>query len=327
MNLVVKEYNKNYEINMGNITQILGANFYVKYYIQESIQKHFSLYKYQEYDERMEDNIVIDGDVPGRKEYKVININSRESIIEQIRIAKGTIMYGYFNNILETLTCQKQINMIDENLTNVYNVINGKLKEDVGNISIDYEMQNLLFMVSKSTIYTITGEDIERMKNYELLMVLLKLLKENNAFNPEKVLLLLQNIDHLCTRNEYAKIVEYLLEYDKNIYALLFTSIDKYVYVNKETVGHIIVFNDVSFQVPEYDAIEEYLINNYPVHCEFDECEIMQFLRNTLNSVGVENDEISYKDLLVKKLINKAICINDIYDLNVRSAELACFNA
>ena len=309
MDFVVKEYNKKYEINFGKITQILGYNFKIKRYIYESILKHFSLYKYQDFDEHMENNITID-----------------EQLIEQISINKNTLIYEYLKNVLETLSCQRMLNVVDENLTNIYLAINEKLNSKVGKISIDYEMQNLFYIVSKSDVYTNSGEDIETLSNYDLLIVLLKLVKENNSVNPEKTLILLNNIDHLCTRFEYDKIVEFLRDYDESIFAIMFISIDKYVYISKEVLNNIVVINDTTFQVPKYESIEEYLLGHYPMNYEFEETEIVQLLKNTLNSIGIENDIISYKELLVKKLINKAICINDSYDFNMETSELSCLN-
>lgn len=326
MNCVIKEHNREYEINLGNIVQILGLNFKSKEYIYQSFIKHFSLYKYQEYDKHMENNILIDGYVPGRKEYRVIGIGSREELIEQIKNNKNTIVYEYLSNVFNTLSCQKQLNLIDENLTIIFNIANERLRNNVGDISIDYEMQNLLYIVSKSTISTGQGEDLETMSNYELLIILMNLLKENNAINPEKVILLLKDIDHLCNRGEYNKLIEHLLNYDHSIYIITFVGVDKYVYVNKEIIHNIIVLNDVVFQVPNYDAIEDYLLNHYPLNREFREEEIFDLLKCTLNTIGVENEIVSYKELLVKKLINKALCINDKYDFSLLDSELACLN-
>lgn len=327
MELVVKEHNKKYELNLGNITQILGYNFRIKEYVYQSFLKYFSLYKYQEYDEQMEDNIMINGEVPGRKEYTVIGIENRKELIEQIRISKNNLIYEYLKNVLETLKCQKQLNLLDENLTNIYNAINEKLSQNIGSISIDYEMQNLFYIVSKSCIYTNTGNDVETMSNYELIIVLLKLIKENNGYTPAKTIVLLKDIDHLCSKNEYKKVIEYLIDYDKNIFVILFISIDRYVCVNREIMNNIAVFNDMSFQVPNYEVIEEYLSNHYPINYEFSESELCQLLKNILNGVGSDNEIITYKQLLTKKLINKAVCVNDFYDFNMTNSELACLNA
>ena len=327
MNLTINEYNKNYEINMGNITQILGANYKVKKYIYDSLIKHFSLYKYQSFDEYMENNIKIDNEIPGRKEYKVINIKDREGLIEQIKLNKNAIVCEYLKNVIETLSCQKQINVLDESLTQIYMIINEKLYQDIGEICIDYEMQNLLSIVSKSEVITKNGFEIESMSNYELLEVLLKLVKENNRFNPEKNFILFHSIDHLITNNEYEKLINNVLGYDKKIYMIFSISTDNFVYVNKEILNYITVFNSASFQVPNFDTLEEFIKMHYPVNKDFKEEETLLILRKVLNKVGIENDSISIKELLVKKFINKAICVNDLYEFNVLKEELACLNS
>ena len=327
MDFVIKKYNKNYEINVGNLTQVLGHNFETKEYIYQSILKHFSLYKYHEYDEHMENNIISDGETPGRKEFRVISIRERNDLIDQIRIAKNTLIYEYLKSILETLQCQRLLNVMDENLTNIYDLINKKINKDIGIINIDYEMEDLLHLVSKSTVYTDSDNDIETLGNYELLMVFLKLVERINSTNSEKIILLFKNIDHLCSGREYEKIIEYLLGYDERIFVFMFISLDKYVYISRKVLNNIIVFNDTVFQVPEYEAVDEYISNHYPINCEFHERELFDLLKCVLNEIGIENDMISYRELLVKKLLNKASCINDIYDFNIGNSELACLNA
>ena len=327
MNLKIKEYNKSYEMNIGNITQILGSNFKIKNFIYNSLCRHFSLYKYQDYDEYMEDNILIDQVVPGRKEYKLIDIQNREKLIELIKLTKNSLVWEYIQKMLETLVCQKQLNLIDENLTNIYFMINEKLKENKCDISLDYDLQNLFSIVSKSEIYTTAGDEIETLDNYSLLKIFLNLLKENNKFSNEKVLVLISNIDHLCTKKEYNDICRYLQNYDRRIYTLFFISTDDYVHIDEAIMNNIIVINDCFFQVPEYDILEEYLLNNYPINQEFSKIEMMNILKRVLNKLGIERDFHSYQDLLVKKLINKAICVNDYYDFNMKNSEFVCLNS
>ena len=326
MELVIKEYNKNYEINVGNLTQVLGCNFKIKEYIYQSILKHFSLYKYQEYDEHMENNIIINGEIPGRKEYRVISIEGRHDLIEQIKITKNAIIYEYLKSVLETLQCQRLLNIMDEDLTNIYDLINEKIHKDIGVINIDYEMEDLLHLVSKSLIYTDSDNDIETLGNYELLIVFLKLLERVNSANSEKIILLFKNIDHLCNSRDYDKIIKYLLGYDERVFVFMFISMDKYVYINKKVMNNINVFNEIPFQVPKYEVIDEYISNHYPINYEFNESELFSLLKSVLNKIGIENDMMSYRELLVKKLVNKAICTNDLYDFNIGNSELACLN-
>lgn len=326
MNLVINDYNKKYEISLGNVTQVLGVNYRGKKYICDSIVKHFSSYKYQEFDEYMEENIKIDDEQPGRNEYRIINIKDRETLLEQMRMSKTTLVYEYLKNLLETLSCQRQLNALDANLTQIYMLINEKLKSEIGNISIEYEMQSLLNIVSKSEILTIDGTEIENLKNVDILKILLELVKENNKYNPEKIIILCQNIDHILTKSEYKSIISSLLDYDKNVYFMLFLSTDNYVYLNREIICYVTVFNNTLFQVPNYDVLERFIADHYPINYSFEEEELLLVLQKVLNGVGIENYNISYKELLIKKMINKALCINDSYDFDMLKSELTCLN-
>ena len=327
MNLEISDFNKKYEIKLGNITQILGTNYKVKKYIYDSLIKHFSLYKYHEYDEHLESNVKIDGEVPGRKEYDIISIKDREELIEHIKLNKSTLIYEYLKNIIETLSCQKQMNILDDNLTNIFLLINEKLAQDVGDIYIDYEMQNLLHIVSKSEILTKSGSEIESLSNFKLINILFSLIKENNKFNPEKRIILFQDIDHLLNDVEYGKMISNLLDYDKKIYIVFSLGSDNYVYLNKKLLNNVVVFNNAYFQVPNYDSIEDFIVNHYPLNLDFSEKDVLLLLKKILNKVGIDDDRMSYKELLVKKMINKALCVNDLYDFNASETELTCLNS
>lgn len=327
MNLSICEYNKSYEFNISNITQVLGVNFRSKQFVCDSLIKHFSQYKYQVYDEYMENNIRINGEIPGRREYKIISIKNREELIEQIKMSKNTLIYEYVNNIIETLSCQKQLNIIDEILTKIYMIINEKIEHEIGAICLDYDMQNLLNIVSKSDVLAISGTEIELISNYELFCILFKLVKEINKANLEKIIILLPDIDHLLTSREYEKTMSLLMDYDKMVYVCSFISTNNYLYLSKDIMESVVVLNSTIFQVPCYDVLESFIIDHYPLNCEFTEIEIFNILKKTLNLIGIEDDKISYNELLVKKMINKALCVNDLYDFRMSECELACLNA
>ena len=96
--------------------------------------------------------------------------------------------------------------MYEIKIQNLDNLLD-RLNKNIGDICVDYEMQNLLFIVSKSEVLTNDGAEIEKLSNYNLIKTLLQLIKENNRFNVEKIVILFHNIDHLLTSNEYEKII------------------------------------------------------------------------------------------------------------------------
>ena len=70
MKVTVQENEKTYELNFSDITQLCGINFVLKNYVIESLCKHFSHEKYLEYEEKMVENVKINGEILGRPAMK-----------------------------------------------------------------------------------------------------------------------------------------------------------------------------------------------------------------------------------------------------------------
>ena len=84
--------------------------------------------------------------------------------------------------------------------------------------------------VTKSNDY----DYIENMSNIELYKEYMHVLKAFYRDNPEKILLILENVDHMLDRNEYKELIQELdcltNELDINIISTM--SIDGYVFIN-----------------------------------------------------------------------------------------------
>lgn len=100
---------KEYEINLQHITQLIGTKIQDKELIIKSILKHFSKNKYAEYEEDMIDNIKINEEKIGREFFNIINIKDKESIILQLQEGKQTIFRQYFLKILENINADEEM--------------------------------------------------------------------------------------------------------------------------------------------------------------------------------------------------------------------------
>ena len=327
MEVRIKNKNKHYEFDLRNINQFLGMNFRAKKFIVDSIVKHFSSYKYKEYEEEYIENVTIDGEVRGRKEYSVIYVRDRSSLIDYLRFGKLSMLQDLIKKMIEGISCQMEMNVIDGALTEIYKNINDKLKKVASNIQIDYEYEKILDMVSTSEVETSDGEDIEKLSNFELLISLINIVKKLNEDKNEKYMFIVENIDHIITRVEYNDVIIKMRTITTSIYSIFTISTNDYVAVADDLMDGIVVMNNVFFKVPEMDEMNKFVEDNYPLNKEFEKEELCSILKRILNEVGIDNYKMDYKDIIVRKMINNSLCINDFYDFDVKNGEIACINS
>ncbi|WP_138269345.1 CRISPR-associated protein Csn2-St, partial [Anaerofustis stercorihominis] len=115
---------KEYIINLMQITQLCGVNFYIKDFIINSIYKYFSNGKYMEYEKNMEENIKIEDEKLGRNYFDIIRIKGKEDLINILKITKTGLINKYINDKMQNINFQRQLNIIDNALEEIYIKLN-----------------------------------------------------------------------------------------------------------------------------------------------------------------------------------------------------------
>lgn len=327
MRVEITDRNETYEINLQQITQLLGINMKKKRFILDSLDKFFSGAKYSSYEEYMQDNVKVEGQKVGRKYFSCHRIHTRENLIKDIKISKTSMMMQYLWARFTDFECRIEQDAIAEHLERLYLCINEELAKTIGNIEIGYDTKNMLEVISESMIYGVDGKVIEQLSNYELLETYLDLIVQMQEREPKKMLILIENIDHLLDYTEYEKVYlkmqQIAEEYD--CWFVMSASIQGYVVLNTESIEGIQIINDVVFSFPSYEHIFTFLKEVYPVEREWREIEVLGGLKETIQYVGNENYSIDFKGNVFLKLINQTLGIQTVARNMVNSIEMAFF--
>lgn len=73
----------------------------------------------------------------------------------------------------------------------------------------------------------------------------------------------------------------------------------------------VTVFNDVIYGIPDMYHIKEFIENNYPYNRELEYDELIEMLQNVIHKIGGKGELVSISDLVILKLINESLAINE----------------
>lgn len=318
MRVNISRHEKNYEFNLEQITQLTGVDFKKKNYILTSLKKHFSSSKYYEYEEEMIDNVRLDGELVGRKYFNSYCINNRQELIESIKLTKTSIFMSYFKSITSELDNQFILQELSDKLEELYIDVNKILEKNIGRIEIGYDAYNVLDIIQKSDLYSSEKSYIEEMSDKDLLTVYINLITELSKKTGENALIMINDIDHIITANEYVEFIDKLKDKvaESNNYFILTLSTESFVYLDEDVITGINVINDEIFEFPQLERMESFINENYPCILKIDNRELIEILKGIVNIVG--NDiAVDIRSVVLKKLINSTLGLNkEVYKLN-----------
>ncbi len=324
MKVDVTEYEKRYTFELESVTQLCGQNIVKKTYILESLRRYFSTYKYREEKNKWRDNVRVDDEAVGRKFFTILSVNGMSEILMMIKWSKQSLMVEYVKQLMQKFNWQMHLRMINEELEEMFQIMNEDLNK-LGGIELAYTMSDVWDMIQKSSVISSDEILLEDKRNYELLLIFLNLIEEIIKANPKKMLVIIENIDHLISREEYKDILNKLqnigMRYD--IYFVLSTSIDGYVGCDKELCHGITILNDVDFQMPEYDEISKYVYENYPYNKRVSEKQLRDDLKKIIHRIGRKEFLCHVEENVVCKLINQSLMLHEKWEDSENLAEIA----
>ena len=300
---------KNDNISLEPITQVCGTNIKRKNAIINNIVKYFSGSKYAEYDEMQAYDIRVDDKVVGRKYFNVYRIKSKEDLISGIEISKTSLMRKY----IEYINTQYDNQIVYENIVNeymkIFKCINDEMATSDINLHMDFQEEKIndicQIAVTKSSDY----DYIENMSNIELYKAYLHILKAFYIDNPEKILLVLENIDHILDKNEYKELVLELdcLTNELDVNVILTMSLEGYVIINDYYSTGINIINDENYVLPELADMEKFFYNNYPCTYNLERKNMILWLEKIVNYIGYESYTPIDREYVFLKLLNESM--------------------
>ena len=324
MKIEISEYEKKYSFNLEKITQLCGQNVMKKTYIFESIRRYFSTYKYREEQNKWRENIKVDGEAVGRKFFEILSVSSMEDVLMTIKWSKQSLMMDYVKQLTQRFEWQTHMRVINEELEKMFQMMNLEINH-LGKLELVFAMSNVWDILQKSEVVGIEQKILEEQDNYELLMIFMNLIEEVLKCNPRKMLVLIENLDHLVTREEYMCVLNKLNEITRkfDVYFVLSTSIDGYVKYDKELCSGIKIFGDVDFQMPEFDKIAEFINERYPYHKVLADEQIFNDLRMVTQKIGQSDFLYSVEESVVCKMVNKTLMLYDKWEKEEKALEIA----
>lgn len=309
----IRGKNHTYKITLERITQWCGRSISHKSFVIDSFCKYFSTQKYAEYEDMYADNIRIDNEIIGRKYIKVILINDRNSLIQSIKGVKNGLVLQLIKEEINRFDYQRELEVIDDSLLRIYESLNRDLLSNLGNISIDYEHEDLLYIISQSSFRQKTGDFVEKLDNTELLDIFLGAFAKVQECVPDKTLVIFNNIDHLLSVTEYKDFVSDCERVSRGTdsWFVFVTSLDGYAVVDEEKCEGITVFNDVEFSMPDYEHIRDFVEQNYPYLKNWKPGMISELIQECVHNLGREDALISVESLVVQKMINESLGIKN----------------
>lgn len=293
---------KEYIINLMQITQLCGVNFYIKDFIINSIYKYFSNGKYMEYEKNMEENIKINDEKLGRNYFDIIKIKGKEDLINILKITKTGLVNKYINNKMQNINFQRQLNIIDNALEEIYINLN---QNEFKNINFTYKREDLFNIIQHSAIKDVHERDLNELKNIDLLKDFLILIKEMQKISPSKQMLIIENIEHMISKDEYEDFYKQIKEltYDFDLWFIIPICIENYVCLDKEYISGINIINDVIYSLSNMEIIKDFIQNNYPYFKNWEDKELITILKFIINKIGKEGI-YNVKSEVVLKIFN-----------------------
>jgi len=328
MNVEVRDFEHKYSFELRPITQLCGQNIRSKTFILESFKRYYGGFRYPEEKNRWRDNVFIDGSNTGRKYYSIISVSTRENLIAAIKLSKQSMMLEHLKHMLTEFGYQDAMMRIEDELDKIFMGLNESLHR-LGGIELNFEPSELWDIVQQSDIIDSDGNKLEEKTSAELICIFLNLLDEIIKENPKKTIVICENIDHLLSRDEYKKTVNHMrrltVKYD--LYFMLSTSLYGYPLIDSELIEGITVFNDVEFTLPELIHVSDYISENYPIAHNFEEDDLLWLLSGIVHNIGGKGMITGTTGVIINKLINKSLGIDEKVDISASSLEMSFANS
>ena len=194
----------------------------------------------------------------------------------------------------------------------IFAKINNNMKESGIGLMLDFMEEKITDVAQLAITRTLELGYIEKMSNYDLYVEYIKIMKAYYKDNPDKILLVLENIDHYLNIEQYFSLMRQLeimtLELDINI--IVTTSIRGFAYINEKNITGINVINDEVFSMPMIEELQKFFEENYHCNYNINEKDMIYNITQIIHDIGIDGYSQLGKEYVFLKLLDESIGVH-----------------
>ena len=108
---------------------------------------------------------------------------------------------------------------------------------------------------------------------------------------------------------------------------MITTSLDGYVQCGKDILSGVSILSDEDFQMPDFDDIKNFIIENYPWNKKLSDEIIEKLLEKIVQKIGKKSYLCSVEENVLCKMINQTLLLNESLNDEEIMAEKAFLKA
>ena len=259
-------YKERIELNIGAITQIVGQNKELKYYIWQILSWYFGGKKYSSEDLSIfdyEEPTILDetGEIVKRSSYHYMEYK------------KGTLAQGYLSKIVNQVDIVDHLEKINEQVELIEGAMNQHINLNCGKVEYHLENRPLTLdqLLSKnfSPFFAIENKNLsfEWVSNTDKLFLFLEMLDRLLSQTTEKYLIVLKNIESFVSEESYDsfyKEIGRLVKKYPNLTFILFPSDQGYLKIDEENSRFVNILSDQVEHLYDIEFMYESVAKHYP---------------------------------------------------------------
>lgn len=271
-------YKERIELNIGAMTQIVGQNKELKYYIWQILSWYFGGKKYSSEDLSIfdyEEPTILDetGKIVKRSSYHYIDISSFQDLLEQMAYKKGTLAHGYLSKIVNQVDIVVHLERINEQIELIEGAMNQHINLNCGKVEYHLENRPLTLdqLLSKNfnPFFAIENKNLsfEWVSNTDKLFLFLEMLDRLLSQTTEKYIIVLKKIDSFVSEESYDgfyKQISQLVKKYPNLTFILFPSGQGYLKIEEENSRFVNILSDQVEHLYDIEFMYESVAKHYP---------------------------------------------------------------
>lgn len=318
------EYKKYLTFNAEHVTYFLGSNHEIKWKLYRGLKRFSSGKSLSDLEENVygDDGIVIicnDKQVKA-KDLSLFFLDCRESLLENCRIKKDTLMSHYLSEAESNFTIQRQLEQLNNEFLSLEAILQKYMTEDFNHIvpalrSVTYADMVKIFLelgfFEEDVAYPLEMLDID-----QLIGDYCALLATHIKKSQKMTWLWINNPNAFMGREAFQNLLCQLATINDETGLLsVFVLSEDYLDLefNQRNISETVLLFQGYQQLPEFEILKESFARNYP--CEFtlkDEVFIASLFRIFPYIGSVKNPYLKEKDMVLLKVLEELLGIDTL---------------